>query len=516
MLALAERRLSEGAARDAQLLAEAVLAAAPASIPARLIANQAAFIAGDLVAAMAHAEAGLALDPGSPDFHLRRARCLLIRNDPTAARRALSAASHCAGARATAAPWGMIGDAWTLLGDFMQAIAAYDEAIAQESANPRHLFNRGVVRRYVGQSERAEQDYAQTVALAPEHGEAWLNRVQLGRQTPQSHHLAALEQVLHRLPDRPEVVPARIHVHYALAKTHEDLGDGDRCFHHLGEGARLLRQTFRYDVRSDLAVLAAAQAAAPPPPPVSPFSGAVPIFVLGLPRSGSTLVERILTAHDRVGTIGESPAFGRALADAAHADGLDPADAAALMARAPALDLAAIGRRYLDLTAPWRGSEPFFVDKLPNNHVHAALIAAALPQARIIHIHRDPVANLFGMYKTLFNGAYPYSYDWDELIAYYRGYRQLMDTWRHSLGGRMIELRYETLVEAPEATIRTLVAACELDWQEQCLNFHANPLPCTTQSASQVRKQLNRDGIDGLPRFARQLQPLRDRLAQVL
>ena len=518
-LASAQHCMAQGALADARRFAEEALGIDPDGLAARLIANQAAFIAGDYPAAMHHVEEGRVRHPDCPDFDLRRARCLLVWNEVAKARTALGDAEAKALANETAAVvWGMIGDAHALINDFERAAAAYGRAIALEPSSALHRFNRAVVARFTGDSQAAIRDYEAAVALDPGHAEAWLNLVQMSRQTKAANRIAPLTDLLKRLPATPQTGRQRLYLHFALAKCHEDLGAGHASFVHVDAGARLMRGSLRYDVAADLRIIEMIQRKfpiGPSPTPARGYHGVRPIFVLGMPRSGSTVVERILTSHSDVGTVGESPAFGQALADVARSAGVDPADGEALIRASRRLDPAAIGRRYAELTAPWRGDEPYFVDKLPNNHLHVGLIARALPEARIIHTRRDPLANLYGMYKTLFNRAYPYSYDLDELVAYYGAYRRLMAHWQLLLGPRLIDLSYEALVEDPEPAIRRLIAECGLDWQTACLAFHENPRPSTTQSASQVRSPLNRDGIEGWRRFEHLLTPLRARLERI-
>jgi tetratricopeptide (TPR) repeat protein len=514
----ARRCMAQSTFREARAHAEAALARDPNCLAARLIANQAAFIDGDYLSAMHHVDEGEASHPGRADFALRRARCLIAGNAVTSARTALAEAEvRMAAAEPSDAArlWGMIGDAHALLNDFARAAAAYGRAIAIEPGAALHHFNRAMVERYRGNAAAATADLETVVAVEPWHGEAWLNLVQLRSQTEIANAIAPIEQALARLPKSPVTLRHRIHGLYALAKCHEDLGHGLTSFAHLDAGARLMRKTLRYDVRGDLAMmdLIAQTFRADRPLDLSRgFDGLRPIFVLGMPRSGSTLVERILTSHSQVGTVGESSAFGQAVADVARAAGLDPADGAAVIRASDRLDPVAIGRRYAELTAPWRGPEPWFVDKLPGNHLHVALIARALPEARIIHTVRHPLANLYGLYKTLFNQACPYSYDLDELVDYYGAYCRLIGHWRAQPGLAMIDVSYEALVDRPEPVIRQLIDDCGLEWQPACLTFHKNPRPSTTQSAAQVRLPLNRDGIDGWRRFEPLLTPLRARL----
>lgn len=518
LLAHAQQAMAQGSVADARAHAEAALELDPQGLAARLIANQAAFIAGDYQAAMRHADEGAARHPGCPDFPLRRARCLLVDNQVAQAKSALAGAEAKTTPQAPAALWGMIGDAHALLNDFRAAHAAYGRAIALDPGAALHHFNRAVVARYLGDTAAAIAHCEAALARDPDYAEAWLDLVTLARQTEAANHLAPISAALARLPQAPETVRARLHLHYALAKCHEDLGAGLASFAHLDAGARLVRGSLQYDLRDDLRFMDLMQrkfSAGGAVAAVRGFRGIRPIFVLGMPRSGSTLVERILTSHSEVGTVGESPAFAQALADVARAAGVDPADGEALIRASRRLDPMAIGRRYAELTAPWRGNEAYFVDKLPGNWLYAPLIARALPEARIIHTMRHPLGNLYGMYKTLFNRAYPFSYNLDELVAFYGGYRTLMAHWRALLGSRLIDVSYEALVDHPEPQIRQLIADCGLDWQATCLSFHENRRPSTTQSAAQVRVALNREGVEGWRRFAPLLTPLRTRLEAI-
>lgn len=522
LLAKARRCLATGAIAAAHAQADAALELNPHDLEARLLANQAAFIAGDFAAAMRHVEQGEADHPACADFALRRARCLLAWNEAAQARVALAEAEAKLQAYAAginhAYLWGMIGDAHALLNDFDRAFAAYGRAIASDPGPATHHFNRAVVARYLGNIAAAITGFETVVARDRFHAESWLNLVQLVRQSASANLIAPIAAALAQVPASPDTLRLRIHFHYALARCHEDLAEGQASFAQLDAGARLVRGSLHYDVRADLRLIDVIRHTFPAggtPAPVLGFRGVAPIFVLGLPRSGSTVIERVLTSHSDVGSVGESSAFGQALADVARAAGVDPADGEALIRASRRLDPAAIGRRYAELTAHWRGAEPCFVDKLPGNHLHVALIRRALPLARIVHTTRDPMGNLYGLYKTLFNRAAPYSYDLDDLVAYYGAYRALMAHWRAVPGIAMIEVSHEALVDQPELVIRALITDCGLDWQQACLSFHENRRPSTTQSADQVRQPLNRAGVDGWRRFEPLLAPLRRRLERL-
>lgn len=517
-LALAQNAMAAGRLAEARQRAEAVAARVPASVPARLIASQAAIIAGDIAVAMRHIDAGLLHAPQSGDLHLHRARCLIAQGNFVEARVALAAAEDGAASLADQAAraatlWGMIGDAYGLCREYPRAHDAYDAAIGLDPATARHFFNRAAVSRYLGNDAQAAADYQTAIGMEPDHAEAYFNLVQLTRQTPADNRVDALEQLAQRLPEAAGTLPQRIQARFALAKSYEDLGDGPKSFAHLAVGARLMRGAIRYDLNDDLAMMAALRAADWRLPVRAAPDGPTPIFVLGLPRSGTTVVERILSSHSQVGAIGESPAFPQALAMVSQRSGPVSRDRDGIARALARIDPAAVGAAYLAETAALvAGDQRWFVDKLPANHLYLAMIACALPAAPIVLVSRHPLANLYGLYKTLFNQANPWSYDLDDLVGYYAGYRALMAHYRGVLGDRLIEVSHQELVEEPDRVIRDLLARCGLDLDPACLSFHDNPLPCTTHSASQVRQPLNRDGMDSWRRFSAELEPLRQRL----
>ena len=241
-------------------------------------------------------------------------------------------------------------------------------------------------------------------------------------------------------------------------------------------------------------------------------SSEAPIFIVGLPRSGSTLVERILSSHSEVVSAGELPHLTRVIAAAAGrlADrgDLSPAEIARWSAR---IDTAALGREYLARSQP-AGSQRFFIDKMPVNFLHCALIHRALPHARIIHVARHPMAACYSIYRTLFRSAYPFSYDLAELGRYYIGYRRLMAHWHAILPGAIYDLSYERLVAEQLGETRRLLAFCGLEWQESCAEFHHNPTPSTTHSAHQVRRPIYDSAVDHWRHYERQLESLRGQL----
>jgi hypothetical protein len=403
-----------------------------------------------------------------------------------------------------------IGELRSLLLDYPAADRSYTRAVELAPGEPRYWFNRAAVRRFLGELAAAENDYDRALALAPGDAQAYLNRSELRPQTPQRNHIVELERVLVSGPrEWRHEVPLR----YALAKEYEDLGEYTLSWQHLSAGSSLRRRHLQYDPRTDLATVDWIRQAFPAGATTgSSFTNTEPIFILGMPRTGSTLIDRILGSHAQVFSAGELPDFGAAVVAAVQQRRGPSVPRQELIAVSAELDFAALGRDYLRRTRPRTGHTPHFTDKLPLNYLYCGLIARALPEARIIHVTRGPMATCYGMYKVLFDQGYPFSYDLSELADHYLGYRRLMAHWHEILPGRIVEIAYEELVADAAGTVRHLLDALHLEWQPQCLEFDKNPAPVSTASAAQVRRPIYGGAVSIWRHYERELAPLAARL----
>ena len=400
-----------------------------------------------------------------------------------------------------------IGGFYSGVGDQARALAAYDEAVALAPSQPGHLYNRATVRRYLGQLAEAEADFDGVIALNPADYEAYATRSDLRPQTPQHNHVAELEA---RLSAGIRDWRGEVQLRHALAKECEDLGLHEKSFALLERGASLRRRHLQYDVGIDVATVDWIIEAFPRAEPAVGV-GEESIFILGLPRSGTTLVERILGSHSQVESAGELTCLARAIVDAARrASGSPQLPRRDLVAWSRRLDFAALGRDYLERARASRaGLKPRFTDKMPLNYLYCGIIHRALPGAKIIHVARKPMAACYAIYKTLFKDGYPFSYDLHELARYYGAYRRLMSHWRTTLPGVLLDLNYEQLAAAQIPQTRRLLDHCHLSWEEACVEFHRNPSATTTASAAQVRRPMYDSSIAQWRHYQRQLEPLR-------
>jgi tetratricopeptide (TPR) repeat protein len=449
----------------------------------------------------------LLASPSLPQGLLTRAQCLLALGRRGEA--CMAAKAALAGATTDALLLDAVGSFFSFAGDQHAALEAFEQAAALAPDNAHFVFNRATVRRFLGRLAAAETDYDRVIALRPADFEAYKNRSDLRTQTVDRNHVAELEGLVTRgFADwRSEV-----QIRYTLAKEYEDLGDYRKSFDQLRQGARKRRENLRYDVANDVSTVDWIIEAFPGAGDTSAVhTGAAhpaPIFIVGLPRSGTTLVDRILSSHSQVRSAGELNDFALALVARVRGEsGKEHLPRRELVARSAHVDFAALGREYF-VRARAVVAEGRFTDKMPLNYLYCGLIRRALPNAKIVHLTRHPMAAGYAMYKTLFKDGYPFSYDLDEIAQYYIAYRKLMDHWSAVLPGTVYSLNYEHLVADQIDETRKLLEFCGLDWEDACAEFHRNPSATTTASASQVRRPIYDSSVAQWRHYAAQLAPL--------
>ena len=394
----------------------------------------------------------------------------------------------------------------------VEALQLLERAHAKGLTSAPLHFLIGTCRMRLGDKDRAEQHLERGIArdsgFAPNHWQL----AKLRRQQTDSNHVDRLRQALLRAAQPMD----RALLGYALFKELDDLGDHAAAWDAWATAAATMKAAIGYRADRDLAVLqqllAVDAAAAGASQPDLPEDGPVPIFIVGLPRSGSTLLERMLGQHSQVKAGGELGDLVMQLRYIANKPGLVAIDQG-LIEALPGVDHQAWGRRYVDHVAWRRDGKAFLTDKLPTNFRLIGEILRALPQARILHVARDPVAACFSnLRECFFGGGYGYSNDCEDMAGYYRAYDQMMSQWDLRYPGRVRRVRYEDVVGSTRETLAAVLDYCGLDWEEACLDTTGSGDVVATASAAQVREPIHSRSVAHWRHYESQLAPLIQRL----
>lgn len=505
---LAERHLAERNPDAARLAFESLVSAQPGHVMARLRLSTLATAQGRYRDSLAQLLAVAGLRPTDP-YLLAMLAGMLHRLGES--RAALACVAH---PSFDAADDRLLLEEMAQLASQLEALeraqSLLDLADRLGGATAGSLYTRASLQLFRGEFEPAEATLESCLALAPGHAQAHWALSRVRRQTPSRNHAARLRGLLASQPD-----PASsIYLAFALFKELDELGLGDEAWQALMLGCAAKRRQLAYRPDEEQAAFAQLQMIRGPSPAENgpgALPQPVPIFIVGMPRTGTTLLERILGRHPDVENAGELDDFPLQLRWSANRFSKSYLDAAVFRA-AQGEDPAQLGQRYLE-RAGWRAKgKACFTDKLPLNFLHVGFIAGALPQARILHMVRNPMDTCFSNLKELFTEVYPYSYDLDELATHYGRYRRLMAHWHEQFPGRVLDVSYESLVTDPEAASRTILDFCGLGWRPECIDIEASAGAVTTASSAQVREPIHRRAVDGWRRYERQLEPLRARL----
>jgi tetratricopeptide (TPR) repeat protein len=405
------------------------------------------------------------------------------------------------------------------LGDAPQSIRVYEEVLAQYPEQAKVWMSYGHALKTAGRREDSVAAYRRSLAIQPTLGEAWWSLANLKRVRFSTEDVRAMHTQLSsmRLTDED-----RLHFHFAAGKALEDAGRYAESFEHYARGNAIRRAQVRYDpdettrhVRRSQAVctpeLFAARAGVGCP-------AADPIFIVGLPRAGSTLVEQILSSHSVIEGTQELPDIG-VLAARLSGRKFRAQESAypEVLATLEVTDFHALGAEYLARTRIQRKTaKPLFIDKMPNNFVHLALILLALPNAKIIDARRHPLGCGFSCFKQHFARGQHFTYDLAELGRYYRDYVDLLAHFDAVLPGRVHRVHYERMVQDTEGEVRRLLAYCDVPFEDACLRFYENERAVRTASSEQVRTPIYREGLDQWQNYEPWLGPLRDALGPTL
>lgn len=500
--------LQQGRARDAAEFCRKAIAAAPDYPEAHFLVGLVALDMEDLKTAARAFSTVAKLDPGHAAAFAQLARLFMRMGQPARAEQALAEARRAGVADAATAD--LVGVVSSLLGDQKEAKRCYAQACAQAPDSAAYAVNLATACIFLGDIDEARATLERVLARNDRVAQAqWLySSIVKATSDARAKGLAAA------------AAGADAHsaafLNYAAGKEFEDCEAWDEAFAAFNAGARAKRSLVKYDEAAEIATFKALHDVAAPGWLDARAQGCAdpsPIFVVGQPRTGTTLIESILASHSMVESAGELQQFGlsvRRLSPEQNADRLSPQS----IARWSSIDPRALGEEYLRATAPMRAGAPRFIDKLPNNFLYAPLILAALPKARIVHLTRDPMDSCFASFKQLFAEAYPHSYDLAETARHHARYWRLMRRWREIFPGRILDVSYEAVVSDLESEARRLIDFLGLGWEVGCLRFHEQARPVATASAVQVREAAHTRSVGRWRRYQRHLEPMRRVLAE--
>ena len=399
-------------------------------------------------------------------------------------------------------------------GNYDEALGIFDEVLETLPNDLATLTSRGHALKTAGRTGDAIQSYRRAAAIEPLHGDAWYALANLKTVTFSD---ADIDAMLAAKQDPNLSHMGRIHLSFALGKAFEDRGEYDKSFENYEEGNRLKKLQTRYTTeqmteefegqkRHCTADLFERRAGTGHDDPA-------PIFILGLPRAGSTLIEQILASHSQVDGTLELPnilALAHRLRGRKQVSDRDRYPR--ILHELPEEEFARLGRDYIDNTAIHRHGAPFFTDKMPNNFRHIGLIHMILPNAKIIDARREPMACCFSGYKQLFAEGQEFSYSLEDIGNYYRGYVDLMEHWDRVLPGKVLRVQHEDVVEDLEGQVRRLLDHCGLPFEQACVDFHQTKRAVRTASSEQVRQPISAAGLDAWKNFEPHLEPLKQAL----
>lgn len=408
----------------------------------------------------------------------------------------------------------MAATVYTEIGLPQKAWPLYVKANELQPGADLFQANRAACAVYLGKIEEARELYLALLRRFPNHRR---NHYQLSR-LQKATDLTHVEQMKEILRASSEPAENHIPLFYAIAKELEDLQQWQESFEYYRRAGDAVSKVAAYDVTGDIALIDriievcdSAWLTDTSRDTRRGESGKTPVFIVGLPRTGTTLTERILSSHSRVHSLGETLFLQMVLrreSGVASVENMSPDMITALAHK----DMGQIARGYLDAVDYRLGAEPMFIDKLPFNFLYLGFIARAWPEARIVHLLRNPMDACFSMYKQVFTWAYKFSYSLDSLGRYYVAHERLRRHWQQVLGDRLVEVEYEALVADQEGETRRLLERLGLPFEQDCLDFDRNRAPSTTASSVQVREKVHGESVQRWKHFAGQLQPLKEQL----
>jgi tetratricopeptide (TPR) repeat protein len=456
------------------------------------------------------------LEPGNPYFQAYLGQALTIMGDQQRAKEAVDLAAAVVVDDAHLAD--TIGVIYSRVGFHEKAVPFFEKAVSLNQTIANFHYNLAASLQFLGDFAAAEMAYLETLKRDRKAYRAWSSLVTLKKQTEAANYLDEIGALFVTLVSDED---AALHLGHAMAKTLEDLGQYQESLDWLHKAKRLKLGNSDAEIFSYDTLFAAASSTAAVGVSTNGANHAAPIFIIGLPRTGTTLVDRILSSHSEVTAAGELNIFPGLIKRATKTASNMVMDADTFIASNALLneDLAQIGRDYTAAAAELSRGAERFTDKMPLNFFYAGLIHKALPNARIIALRRGAMDSCLSNYRQLLtvqHSYYHYTYDLGETAKFYRQFDQLMSHWRtHLPTDRFIEVAYEDIVHDQERQTRRLLDFCGLEWQQSCMRFHENKAPVSTASSVQVRQPLYSGSIGRWQRYGNKLDGLKQALGEL-
>lgn len=444
---------------------------------------------GNIVKGSDLIERAILLDPKIASYHAQKARISLMKSDRVSA---LKAADRALGLKPTDPhTLDTLGVILSRAGQHADALPLYRKAISRGTPSIEMLYNYASALQFTGALDDARAQFSQIIAKQPDHYKSWSSLIHITKQSEDHNQIEMLEKLFAKHQSNPD---AALNLGHALAKTYEDLGKASKSIEWLKQAKAIKKKAISYDFDQDKPIFDAAKSL-PNSPAImaSPVQEHSPIFVVGMPRTGTTLVDRILSSHDQVTSVGELSDFGLQLKYGAKTSSQYVLDADTLRTSND-IDLAKVGKAYLNSVSQSFPGLKRTLDKMPLNFFYIPIIAKAIPDARIICLKRGAADTILSNYRQLFATSfsyYNYAYDIEDIAHYYLHFRALIDHYEQSIDPNIfMQVKYEDLVDDLEPQARKLIQFAGLEWQDQCLNFYENSAPVATASSAQVRSPI--------------------------
>lgn len=456
-----------------------------------------------------------ALAPNNPEYLSQLAKHYALDNNPI---EALHFAELSAKLIAQLPPQSSLtldtlGVAYSHIGLHEKAVVFLKKAVQITNKNPSYFFNLATSLKFIGDFEGAKKAYQKTITIAPNYYKAHAGLTGLGGLAKDCNHIPLLEQLFTQTQQAED----RLYIGHALAREYEVLGDFDKAFHYLDSAKKFKTKQFSYSIDEDKALFKSliSQFKGSEYSPSQGFSTDEAIFVVGMPRSGTTLVERIISHHSEVSSAGELQNFGLLVKKMSKSRSKRIIDRDTVRA-AQHINFAELGQAYINSTRALTCKTAKFVDKMPLNFLYVGFILQALPNAKIICLDRNPLDTIVSNFRQLFavnQSNYNYAYDLQTTTEYYLLFKELAKLWLALFPDNFYLINYEKLVNDPLNEAKQLIEFCGLGWQEQCLNIHQNSAPVATASALQVRSPIHNNSVGNWKKYDAYLDDVKKILA---